>query len=80
MCMSTEERLAEIKSWLAWKKVSFAEQLRFAAMHLICDAEENGQEITSAEFGDLCEMLGLHRQGARNRFNEARNNMMDAAS
>jgi len=40
--------------------------LRSAAMECI----ENIRDVTSAEFGDAAQALGLHRQGARNRFNE----------
>lgn len=47
---------------------SFVEALRFAA--LVC-IEEMGV-ARAADFGDAAASLDLHRQGAINRFNEAK--------
>ncbi len=45
---------------------SLAEGLRGAANAVILSFEN----VTSAEFADAAVLLGMHRQGARNRFNE----------
>lgn len=45
---------------------SLAEALRGAANAVMLDFPN----VTSAEFGDAAASMGLHRQGARNRFNE----------
>lgn len=45
---------------------TLANALRCAASAVLLDFPD----ATSAEFGDAAEELELHRQGARNRFNE----------
>lgn len=48
----------------------YAEQLRWAAWLV----REEMPEATSSQFGDAAKELGLHRQGAMNRWNEAMKN------
>ena len=50
---------------------SYAEQMRWAAALV----KEELPQTTGAMFGDAAASLGLHRQGARNRWNEAMKNM-----
>jgi hypothetical protein len=50
-----------------------ADALRTAAWYAL----EIDPSIISAVFGDAAVLCGLHRQGARNRFNEARNQLVE---
>lgn len=50
---------------------SFAENLRAAAWYAI----EEFPAVTASVFGDAAVLAGLHRQGAINRFNEAKKNL-----
>ena len=49
---------------------TFAENLRAAAWYVM----EDFPSTTGAQFAEAAASLGLHRQGARNRWNEARKN------
>lgn len=53
--------------------MSLAETLRAAAWY----AREEAEDMTVGAFGDAAEELGLHRQGATNRFREAMKNWDD---
>ena len=55
---------------------TLADAVRYAAVF----AREEFPDMTSAEFGDAAVTLGLHRQGSRNRFNEAMKFLADCAS
>lgn len=50
--------------------MSLAENLRAAAWYVM----EEYPDTTAAEFGDAASLCGCHRQGAINRWNEARKN------
>lgn len=71
--MTNEERLAQIELWFDYAAAQ-AEQLRFAAMQMM----EEIPGYTSGEFAIDCATFGVKAQSARNRFNEARNNMIAA--
>lgn len=67
------ERIAEIitEEMARFSGERYAEQLRWAAWLV---REELGDGITSTQFGNAAASLGLHRQGAMNRWNEAMKN------
>lgn len=50
---------------------SFAENLRAAAWYVMDDFPH----ARARDFGDAAVLAGLHRQGAINRFNEAKANL-----
>lgn len=66
------ERIAEIikEEQCRFEGERLAEQLRWAAWLV----REEMPGTTSAQFGDAAASLGLHRQGAMNRWNEAMKN------
>lgn len=71
--MTQEERLEQIELWFDYP-TSKAEQLRFAAMQMM----EEIPGYTSGDFARDCLELGVLAHSARNRFNEARNNMLES--
>lgn len=66
------ERIADIiaEEMERFEGERFAEQLRWAAWLV----REELPDTTSSQFGDAAASLGLHRQGAMNRWNEAMKN------
>lgn len=71
--MTHAERLEQIALWFDYPAMR-AEQLRFAAMQMM----EEVPGYASGDFAKDCDALGVKSQSARNRFNEARNNMIAA--
>jgi hypothetical protein len=72
--MTAAERQAEIAAWVSQPtRFRLSDALRFAAWQLM----EEIPGYTSADFGDDCAALGMHRQGARNRYNEALASIVD---
>lgn len=52
-------------------RMPLAENLRAAAWYVMDDFPG----VTASVFGDAAVLAGLHRQGAINRFNEAKKNL-----
>lgn len=73
--MTPADRQNEIQLWLNQQdRFRMADCLRYAAWQMM----EEVEGYTSGDFADDCAALGLHHQASRNRFNEARNNLLDA--